>query len=109
MAEFDVEYDVVCIGSGAAGKSAAYVAAKAGKRVVILEKMPETGGTSMYAEALCAFESAVQKEIGVPNMPGFAGNVYEFSQPIQLRFNELLAGTRGDLAVKVFPFHPEVG
>ncbi|WP_163579863.1 efflux RND transporter permease subunit, partial [Klebsiella pneumoniae] len=28
--------------------------------------------------------------------------VYEFSQPIQLRFNELLAGTRGDLAVKVF-------
>ena len=31
-----------------------------------------------------------------------AGNVYEFSQPIQLRFNELLAGTRSDLAVKVF-------
>ena len=31
-----------------------------------------------------------------------AGNVFEFSQPIQLRFNELLAGARGDLAVKVF-------
>lgn len=31
-----------------------------------------------------------------------SGNNYEFSQPIQLRFNELLAGTRGDLAVKVF-------
>ncbi len=31
-----------------------------------------------------------------------AGNMYEFSQPIQLRFNELLAGTRGDIAVKVF-------
>jgi cobalt-zinc-cadmium resistance protein CzcA len=30
------------------------------------------------------------------------GNLYEFSQPIQLRFNELLAGVRGDLAVKVF-------
>ena len=30
------------------------------------------------------------------------GNAYEFSQPIQLRFNELLAGVRGDLAVKVF-------
>ncbi|WP_043337519.1 efflux RND transporter permease subunit [Belnapia moabensis] len=30
------------------------------------------------------------------------GNNYEFSQPIQMRFNELLAGTRGDLAVKVF-------
>ena len=31
-----------------------------------------------------------------------AGNVFEFSQPIQLRFNELLAGARGDLAVKGF-------
>jgi len=30
------------------------------------------------------------------------GNAYEFSQPIQLRFNELLAGVRGDVAVKVF-------
>jgi len=30
------------------------------------------------------------------------GNVYEFSQPIQLRFNELLAGVRGDIAVKIF-------
>jgi cobalt-zinc-cadmium resistance protein CzcA len=30
------------------------------------------------------------------------GNSYEFSQPIQMRFNELLAGVRGDIAVKVF-------
>jgi cobalt-zinc-cadmium resistance protein CzcA len=30
------------------------------------------------------------------------GNNYEFSQPIQMRFNELLAGVRGDIAVKVF-------
>lgn len=30
------------------------------------------------------------------------GNNYAFTQPIQMRFNELLAGTRGDLAVKVF-------
>jgi heavy metal efflux system protein len=31
-----------------------------------------------------------------------AGNNYEFSQPIQMRFNELLAGVRGDIAIKVF-------
>ena len=31
-----------------------------------------------------------------------AGNAYEFSQPIQMRFNELIAGVRGDIAVKVF-------
>ncbi|MCX7045559.1 MAG: CusA/CzcA family heavy metal efflux RND transporter [Candidatus Sumerlaeota bacterium] len=30
------------------------------------------------------------------------GNLYEFSQPIELRVNELIAGVRGDLAVKVF-------
>jgi len=30
------------------------------------------------------------------------GNNLVFSQPIQMRFNELLAGVRGDLAVKVF-------
>lgn len=30
------------------------------------------------------------------------GQVYEVSQPIQLRFNELLAGVRGDVAIKVF-------
>ncbi len=30
------------------------------------------------------------------------GNRYEFLQPIQMRFNELIAGVRADLAVKVF-------
>ena len=31
-----------------------------------------------------------------------AGNAYEFTQPIQMRFNELIAGVRGDIAIKVF-------
>jgi cobalt-zinc-cadmium resistance protein CzcA len=30
------------------------------------------------------------------------GNSYEITQPIQMRFNELIAGVRGDIAVKVF-------
>ncbi len=30
------------------------------------------------------------------------GNNYEFTQPIQMRFNELIAGVRSDLAVKVY-------
>jgi heavy metal efflux system protein len=30
------------------------------------------------------------------------GNNYEFTQPIQMRFNELIAGVRSDVAVKVF-------
>lgn len=68
MAEFDVEYDLVVVGGGASGKSAALIAARAGKNVVLLEKMPETGGLSMYAEGTAAFESSVQKELGTPRL-----------------------------------------
>ncbi|WNC67702.1 CusA/CzcA family heavy metal efflux RND transporter [Thalassotalea nanhaiensis] len=38
-------------------------------------------------------------EVVVRKVPG---NNYEFSQPIQMRFNELLAGVRAELAIKVF-------
>ncbi|MBY0498650.1 MAG: CusA/CzcA family heavy metal efflux RND transporter [Nitrosomonas sp.] len=44
-------------------------------------------------ELITAMEQAVLK---VP------GNNYEFTQPIQMRFNELLSGVRADVAVKVF-------
>jgi len=30
------------------------------------------------------------------------GNNYEYTQPIQMRFNELIAGVRGDVAIKVY-------
>lgn len=40
---------------------------------------------------------AIQEEAA--QMPG---NNYEFSQPIQLRFNELISGVRSDVAVKIF-------
>ncbi|MBZ0253985.1 MAG: CusA/CzcA family heavy metal efflux RND transporter, partial [Candidatus Methylomirabilis sp.] len=38
---------------------------------------------------------------------GLPGQVYEFTQPIQMRFNELIAGVRGDVAIKVFGDHFE--
>ena len=41
--------------------------------------------------------SAVQAEASK-----YPGNNYEFSQPIQLRFNELISGVRNDVAVKIF-------
>ncbi len=37
-----------------------------------------------------------------------SGNSYEFSQPIQLRFNELISGIRSDVAVKIFGDDMEV-
>lgn len=38
-------------------------------------------------------------EEAIDHLPG---NNYEFMQPIQMRFNELIAGVRSDVAVKVF-------
>jgi cobalt-zinc-cadmium resistance protein CzcA len=38
-------------------------------------------------------------EAAVQDIPG---NNYEFTQPIQMRFNELIAGVRADVAVKIF-------
>ncbi len=35
------------------------------------------------------------------------GNNYEFTQPIQMRFNELISGVRSDVAVKVYGEHFE--
>jgi cobalt-zinc-cadmium resistance protein CzcA len=45
------------------------------------------------AEFLAELEEAVSE---IP------GNSYEFTQPIAMRFNELIAGVRSDVAVKVF-------
>jgi cobalt-zinc-cadmium resistance protein CzcA len=45
------------------------------------------------AELVAAMHAAVEKVVG---------NNYEFTQPIQMRFNELISGVRSDVAVKVF-------
>lgn len=42
------------------------------------------------------------------NLQKIPGNLYEFSQPIQERFNELIAGVRSDLAIKIFGDNMEV-
>ena len=41
--------------------------------------------------------AAIEKRVG--DVPG---NNYEFTQPIQMRFNELISGVRSDVGVKVF-------
>jgi cobalt-zinc-cadmium resistance protein CzcA len=59
------------------------------------DQWPTSQGTSRRTRA--ELLAAVQEE--VENLPG---NNYEFSQPIQLRFNELISGVRSDVAVKIF-------
>jgi cobalt-zinc-cadmium resistance protein CzcA len=61
---------------------------------VILKPQTQWPDPGLGKEALLA-----QVERAVGQLPG---NAYEFTQPIQMRFNELIAGVRGDIAVKVF-------
>ena len=51
------------------------------------------------ANLVAAIQAAVEK---IP------GNNYEFTQPIQMRFNELISGVRSDVAVKVFGDEMEI-
>jgi cobalt-zinc-cadmium resistance protein CzcA len=44
-------------------------------------------------------ELVEEMEDALKNIPG---NNYEFTQPIQMRFNELISGVRADLGIKVF-------
>ncbi len=61
---------------------------------IILKPKSEWNGSYHTKEKLIeAMEQKIQK---IP------GNNYEFTQPIQMRFNELLSGVRADVAVKVF-------
>jgi cobalt-zinc-cadmium resistance protein CzcA len=86
----------------------AYVFSKTGTAEVATDPMPQNSSDTFVMlkpqaewpdpELLKSeLQEQIEKAVGE-----LAGNTYEFSQPIQLRFNELLAGTRGDLAVKVF-------
>lgn len=54
---------------------------------------PQGASRRTRAELLAAVQEEVEK---------LPGNNYEFSQPIQLRFNELISGVRSDVAVKIF-------
>jgi len=61
---------------------------------IILKDQKEWPDPSLpKSELIKRVEEAVRK---VP------GNNYEFTQPIQMRFNELIAGVRGDVAVKIY-------
>ncbi len=61
---------------------------------LILKSRSDWPDPSLSKNALIA-----QIQAAVAKVPG---NNYEFTQPIQMRFNELISGVRSDVAVKVF-------
>lgn len=63
--QYDIEYDMVVIGGGGSGLSCAVQAAQNGLTVAVLEKMPQLGGSSAYAEGHAAFESDEQAKRGI--------------------------------------------
>jgi urocanate reductase len=62
--KWDREVDVLVVGAGATGVSAAYEAAKAGAKTLILEKAGIAGGTTNYSGGVMqAAGTSVQKEL----------------------------------------------
>ncbi len=89
-------------------REVAFIYSKTGTAEVASDPMPPSASDTFIilrprAEwpdpALPKDELVRRIEAAVSRLPG---NALEFTQPIQMRFNELLAGVRGDLAVKVF-------
>ena len=62
----DMEADLVVIGGGAAGFACALEAAERGATVLVLEKQPETGGSSAMSGGCLAFAgTGMQREQGI--------------------------------------------
>ena len=74
-------FDVVVVGSGAAGLAAALEARKAGAEVIVLEKMGSIGGNSVISQGLAAVPGTPQQsEAGIGDNP-------------ELMFNDLIKVT----------------
>jgi len=86
----------------------AYVYSKTGTAEVATDPMPQNA-----SDAFVILRPRDQWPAGVESkddvvariearMRTLTGNAYELSQPIEMRFNELIAGVRGDVAIKIF-------
>ena len=105
------EVDVVVIGSGLAGLSAAIEACQRGASVIVFEKMNVTGGNSRIADGgLAAPNSFMQKQKGVTDSPerfyndmmkaGLFLNHPELVKVVSEKAEEVIEWTRTELGVR---------
>ena len=86
----------------------AYVYSKTGTAEVATDPMPQnTSDSFIILRPKDQWPKDVETKDEIverieARMANLTGNAYELSQPIEMRFNELIAGVRGDVAVKVF-------
>ena len=86
----------------------AYVYSKTGTAEVASDPMPQNASDAFiilkpreeWPDGVDSREDILERI--EEKLEPLVGNAYETSQPIELRFNELIAGVRGDIAVKVF-------
>lgn len=111
MAESVDHTDVLIIGSGFAGLSAAIEAAEAGASVLVLEKMRAPGGNSIISDGgIAAPGTTYQLDAGIEDSPelmyadmltaGEGLNFPELVKVITERAREAFLWTRDDLGVK---------
>lgn len=60
-ADHELNTDLLVVGAGSAGLTAAVQGAEKGKKVILLEKNPMVGGSSAFAEGLFAVESDLNR------------------------------------------------
>lgn len=87
------------------------VVSKIGSSEIPTDPMPiEVGDIMVRMRPKSEWVSAQSKEEMFEKMEAVLSQIpgveYEFTQPIQMRFNELIAGVREDIAIKIFGTNP---
>ncbi len=109
--KWDVECDVLVIGSGYAALSAAYEAHQAGAEVIIIEKMKVAGGNSIINGGLLAAPGTpLQKKEGIKDSPaiyladmlkaGLSMNHVDLARIVAEQVNDALMWTINDIGVE---------
>jgi 3-oxosteroid 1-dehydrogenase len=87
---WDEEYDLVVLGAGAAGMTAALVSAIEGLRTLLIEKSDQVGGTTAFSSG----------SVWIPNNPEQRRNGITGDAEAALQYLDALVGGRADRALR---------